>query len=56
MWKSGQWVGVTGLIVSFFAWKLATLTPDQSLILAVLSLGVGVAANAIYRFKDPAPY
>ena len=56
MWKSGQWVGVTGLIVSFFAWKLATLTPGQSLILAVLSLGVGVAANAIYRFKDPAPY
>ena len=56
MWKSGQWVGVTGLVVSFFAWKLATLTPDQSLILAVLSVGVGVAANAIYRFKDPAPY
>ena len=56
MWKSGQWVGVTGLIVSFFSWKLATLTPDQSLLLAFLSVGVGVAANAIYRFKDPAPY
>jgi len=56
MWKSGQWVGITGLIVSFFAWKLETLTPNQSLILAFLSIGVGLATNAIYRVKDPKPY
>ena len=56
MWKSGQWVGITGLIVSFFAWKLETLTPNQSLIVALLSFGLGLATNFIYRVKDPKPY
>ena len=56
MWKSGQWVGITGLIVSFFAWKLETLTPNQSILLACLSIGLGLATNAIYRVKDPKPY
>ena len=56
MWKSGQWVGITGLIVSFFAWKLETLTPNQSLTVAFLSLGVGLVTNFIYRVKDPKPY
>jgi hypothetical protein len=56
LWKSGQWVGVTGLTVSFFTWKLATLTEGQSLLLAILSLGVGIATNVIYRLKDPKPY
>jgi len=56
MWKSGQWVGITGIIVSFFVWKLATFTSGQSLLLAILSMGVGLTTNAIYRFKDPKPY
>jgi hypothetical protein len=56
MWKSGQWVGITGLIVSFFAWKLETLTPNQSFIVALLSFGLGLATNFIYRAKDPKPY
>ena len=56
LWKSGEWVGITGLAVSFFSWKLATLTEGQSLLLAALSIGVGIATNAIYRFKDPKPY
>ena len=56
MWKSGQWVGITGLIVSFFTWKLETLTPNQSLIVALLSVGLGLATNIIYRVKDPKPY
>ena len=56
MWKSGQWVGITGLIVSFFAWKLETLTPNQSFIVAFLSFGLGLATNFIYRAKDPKPY
>ena len=56
MWKSGQWVGITGLVVSFFSWKLATLTFNQSLLLAGLSIAVGLATNAIYHFKDPKPY
>tara|TARA_B100001093_G_scaffold330298_1_gene315318 strand:- start:979 stop:2157 length:1179 start_codon:yes stop_codon:yes gene_type:complete len=56
LWKSGQWVGITGLAVSFFSWRLATLTEGQSLVLALLSLGVGIATNVIYRLKDPKPY
>ena len=56
LWKSGQWVGITGLAVSFFSWRLATLTEGQSLLLAILSLGVGIATNVIYRMKDPKPY
>ena len=56
LWKSGQWVGITGLAVSFFSWKLATLTEGQSLLLATLSIGIGLVTNAIYRFKDPKPY
>ena len=56
LWKSGQWVGITGLAVSFFSWKLATLTEGQSLLLATVSLGVGIATNVIYRTKDPKPY
>ena len=56
LWKSGQWVGITGLAVSFFSWKLATLTEGQSLLLAALSIGVGIATNVMYRFKDPKPY
>ena len=56
LWKSGQWVGITGLAVSFFSWRLATLTEGQSLLLAILSIGVGIATNVIYRIKDPKPY
>ena len=56
MWKSGQWAGITGLVVSFFSWKLATLTFNQSLLLAGLSIAVGLTTNVIYHFKDPKPY
>tara|TARA_Y100000766_G_scaffold277374_1_gene282674 strand:+ start:3010 stop:4188 length:1179 start_codon:yes stop_codon:yes gene_type:complete len=56
LWKSGQWVGVTGLAVAFFSWKLATLTEGQSLVLATLSIAAGIVTNAVYRLKDPKPY
>ena len=53
MWKSGQWVGFTGLAVAFFSYRLDTFLPQQSLALAALSFGLVVASNAVYRFKDP---
>ncbi|MDG1555376.1 MAG: hypothetical protein P8R00_03920 [Candidatus Poseidoniaceae archaeon] len=53
MWKSGQWVGFTGLAVAFFSYRLDSFSPQQSLALAVLSFGVVVASNAVYRLKDP---
>lgn len=56
MWKSGQWVGFTGLAVAFFAYRLDSFLPQQSLALAVLSFGVVVASNAVYRLKDPKAY
>ena len=56
MWKSGQWVGFTGLAVAFFSYRLGSFLPQQSLALAVLSFGVVVASNAVYRLKDPKAY
>ena len=56
MWKSGQWVGFTGLAVAFFSYRLDSFLPQQSLALAVLSFGVVVASNAVYRLKDPKAY
>ena len=56
IWKSGQWVGFTGLAVAFFAYRLDSFLPQQSLALAVLSFGVVVASNAVYRLKDPKAY
>ena len=56
MWKSGQWVGFTGLAVAFFAYRLDSFLPQQSLALAVLSFVVVVASNAVYRLKDPKAY
>lgn len=56
MWKSGQWAGFTGLAVAFFSYRLDSLLPQQSLALAVLSFGVVVASNAVYRLKDPKAY
>ena len=56
MWKSGQWVGFTGLAVPFFSYRLDSFLPQQSLALAVLSFGVVVASNAVYRLKDPKAY
>ena len=56
MWKSGQWVGFTGLAVAFFSHRLDSFLPQQSLALAVLSFGVVVASNAVYRLKDPKAY
>ena len=53
MWKSGQWVGFTGLAVAFFSYRLDSFLTQQSLALAVLSFGVVVASNAVYRLKDP---
>mgnify|MGYP006140806709 FL=1 len=53
MWKSGQWVGITGLAVAFFSYRMDTFAPEQSLVLALLSLGAVVASKAVYRFKDP---
>lgn len=56
MWKSGTWVGLSAAVVAFFAWRLETMTSNQSALLAVISLGTIVASNAIYRMKDPPPY
>ena len=56
MWKSGQWVGVTSLIVAFFSSRMETLSTTQSLLLAVLGGVIIFASNAIYRMKDPKPY
>ena len=56
MWKSGQWVGITGLAVAFFSYRMDSFAPQQSLVLALLSLGAVIASNAVYRFKDPKAY
>ena len=56
MWKSGQWVGFNGLAVAFFSYRLGSFLPQQSLAIAVLSFGVVVASNAVYRLKDPKAY
>lgn len=56
MWKSGTWIGLAGGVVSFFAWRLESMSPNQSTVLALLSMGVIVASNAVYRAKDPPPY
>ena len=56
VWKSGQWVGITGLVVAFFGARLDTFSSEQSLVLALLSLAAVVASNAVYRLKDPKAY
>ena len=56
MWKSGQWIGVTSLLVAFFSSRMDALSSTQSLLLTVLGGVIIVASNAIYRFKDPKPY
>ena len=56
MWKSGFWVGLTGLLVAYFGNDWGTFTSMQAGLLAAGSIAFAVVTNRMYWAKDPLPY
>ena len=56
MWKSGFWVGLTGVIVAYIGNDWGTFTSMQSLLLAAGSIAFAGVTNRMYWAKDPPPY
>ena len=56
MWKSGFWVGLTGVIVAYVGNDWGTFTSMQSWLLAAGSIAFAGVTNRMYWAKDPLPY
>jgi hypothetical protein len=56
MWKSGFWVGLTGVIVAYVGKDWGTFTSTQSWLLAAVSIAFAGVTNRMYWAKDPLPY
>ena len=52
VWKSGVWVGITTMVVAYYAWQLETLSTTNSVGLAVL-VNHFFGSNLLYWKKDP---
>ncbi|CAI8333433.1 MAG: Uncharacterised protein [Candidatus Poseidoniaceae archaeon] len=53
VWKSGVWVGITTMVVAYYAWQLETLSSTSSVGLAVLGSIISIGSNFLYWKKDP---
>ena len=53
VWKSGVWVGLTTMVVAYYAWQLETLSTTNSVGLAVLGAVLSIGSNMFYWKKDP---
>ena len=56
MWKSGFWVGLTGLLVAYFGNDWGTFSSMQAGVLAAGSIAFAAVTNRMYWAKDPLPY
>ncbi len=53
VWKSGVWVGITTMIVAYYAWQLDTMSTTNSVALAALGAIISIGSNMLYWKKDP---
>lgn len=53
VWKSGVWVGISTMIVAYYAWQLENLTTTNSIGLAALGAIISIGSNLLYWKKDP---
>ena len=53
VWKSGVWVGITTMVVAYYARQLETLSTTSSVGLAVLGAIISIGSNLLYWKKDP---
>ena len=53
VWKSGVWVGITTMVVAYYAWQLESFSTTNSVGLAVLGAIISVGSNLLYWKKDP---
>ncbi|MGB0394841.1 MAG: hypothetical protein ACPGE8_06590 [Candidatus Poseidoniaceae archaeon] len=53
VWKSGVWVGISAMVVAYYAWQLETLSTTNSIGLAVLGSIISIGSNLLYWKKDP---
>ena len=53
IWKSGVWVGITTMVVAYYAWQLGSASAVESIGLAALGAVASLASNLLYWRKDP---
>ena len=53
VWKSGVWVGITTMVVAYYAWQLESMSTVESIGLAALGAIISFASNFLYWKKDP---
>ncbi len=53
VWKSGVWVGVATMVVSYYSWQLDSISASTSIGLAMAGALISIGSNLIYWMKDP---
>ena len=56
LWKSGLWAGIVGVVIAFFAWRMATISPTIAGVSAIFCIIGSLTCNMVYWSKDPKPY